>query len=441
MTHVAVVGGGITGLAAAWELVRSGADVTLFEAGDRLGGRILTATVAGRPVDLGADAVRARAPDGLELCHELDLAAAMVHPATEGAAVWVGGGLRSLPDDTVLGAPTRLGSLARSRILSPPGLTRLALDLVRPARRPRVGTDRSGRDVVAARLGAEAHDRLVEPLVGGIYAGSGDVLSVQATAPPLAAAASGRSLVRGLRSQRRAGPPQGPTFWSLRDGLGALVQRLEARLLSAGVGIERSTPVESIAALGADAVVLATPAPVAASLVAAAPQAAARLRTVDHASVALSVLVYPAAAFPAPTRGTGFLVPRTEGRLLTACSFGSAKWPHWAGPGQVVLRASAGRWRDHRALAMGDDELVEALHAELTEALGLRDSPVEAHVVRWMDAFPQYRAGHLDRVTRIEASLARDLPTVAVAGAAMRGIGVASCIAQGRRAARQVLEA
>ncbi|HEX2064160.1 MAG TPA: FAD-dependent oxidoreductase, partial [Acidimicrobiales bacterium] len=196
MTHVAVVGGGITGLAAAWELVRSGADVTLFEAGDRLGGRILTVSVAGRPVDLGADAVLTRVPDGLELCDQLELAAEVVHPATEGAAVWVGGRLRPLPDDTVLGAPTRLRPLARSGILSPLGLTRVALDLVLPARRSRAAQgDRSVRDVVAARLGAEAHDRLVEPLVGGIYAGTGDVLSVQATAPPLAAAAaSGGSL-------------------------------------------------------------------------------------------------------------------------------------------------------------------------------------------------------------------------------------------------------
>ncbi|HEX2063480.1 MAG TPA: protoporphyrinogen oxidase, partial [Acidimicrobiales bacterium] len=200
------------------------------------------------------------------------------------------------------------------------------------------------------------------------------------------------------------------------------------------------TPVESLAALGVDAVVVATPAPVAASLVAEAPRAATHLRTVDHASVALSVLVYPASAFPRPTTGTGFLVPRTEGRLLTACSFGSSKWPHWARPGQVVLRASAGRRGDDRALAMGDDELVEGLHAELAEALGLTDSPVEAHVARWVDAFPQYRVGHLERVARIEASLARDLPAVAVAGAALRGIGVASCIAQGRRAARQALE-
>jgi oxygen-dependent protoporphyrinogen oxidase len=442
MTRVAVVGGGITGLAAAWELVRGASEVTVFEASARLGGRILTGTVAGRPVDLGADAVLTRVPDGLQLCEELGLSGELVHPATEGTAVWVRGRLRSLPDDTVLGAPTRLRSLARSGILSPLGVGRVALDLVLPAGGPGGGVrDRSVRDVVGARLGAEAHDHLVEPLVGGIYASSGDVLSVQATAPPLAAAASGRSLVRALRSQRRTAPPSGPTFWSLRGGLGALVDRLETALRAAGAVIHLNSPVESLGDLGTEAVVVAAPARVAASLVAAAPEAATRLAGIEHASVVLAVLVYPAAALPRPTRGTGFLVPRTEGRLLTACSFGSSKWPHWARPGQVVLRASAGRWRDDRAMAMGDDELVGRVHAEMAEALGLTGPPAEAHVARWVDAFPQYRVGHLGRVARIEAGLARDLPTVAVAGAALRGIGVAACISQGRRAARQVLGA
>ena len=438
MTRVAVVGGGITGLAAAWELLRSGTEVRLLEASNRLGGKVATGTVADRPVDLGADAVLARVPDGLELCGELGLDTEVVHPGAEGAAVWVRGRLRPLPADLVLGVPSRLSSLARSGILTPAGLARAALDLVLPASGG--SADRSVGEVVSARFGRQVHERLVDPLVGGIHAGPADLLSARATTPQLAAAAAAhRSLLRGVRSQREVGRRGGPVFWSLGGGLGRLVQRLEEELRAGGATVEVGAQVESLADVGADAVVVATPAPVAARLVADAPEAAAGLAGIDHASVVVAVLVYPASAFPAPLSGTGFLVPRTEGRLMTACSFGSSKWPHWAGPGQVVLRVSAGRWGDERALALGDEELVGRLHAELVGALGLTAGPEEAHVARWPAALPQYRVGHLERVERIEASLARHLPTVVVAGAALRGIGVAACIAQGRRAARRVL--
>jgi oxygen-dependent protoporphyrinogen oxidase len=172
---------------------------------------------------------------------------------------------------------------------------------------------------------------------------------------------------------------------------------------------------------------------------AGSPDAATELRAVDAASVALAVLVYPDSACSRPLSGTGFLVPATEGRLLTACSFASAKWPHWAAPGDVVLRASAGRWGDERALALPDDEVAARLHEELAAALGLVGPPHTTRVTRWERAFPQYRPGHLDRVARVEAALARDLPGVTVAGAAYRGVGIAACVAQGRDAARRAL--
>ncbi|MDP9071076.1 MAG: protoporphyrinogen oxidase [Actinomycetota bacterium] len=440
MTHVAVVGGGITGLAAAWELLGSGARVTLLDAADRLGGRIVTAEVGGRPVDLGPDAFLSRVPEALELCRQLGLDSELVSPAADQAFVWVRGRLRRLPAGVVLGAPTDLVSLARSGVLSPAGLARATLDLVLPASRDG-GHDRSVGDLVRARLGRQVHERLVDPLVGGIHAGPSELLSVRATAPQLAAAAAERrSLVAGLRAQRRASPPApGPMFHSLREGLARLVVRLEEELRAGGVAVELATPVKSLAALRADATVVAAPATVAADLLAGSPQAAAELRSIDHASVGLAVLVYPADAFPRPPVGSGFLVPRREGRLLTACSFASAKWPHWAAPGQVVLRASAGRWGDQRALAMADEELVGRLHADLADALGLTDAPSHFRVTRWRDAFPQYRVGHLERVARIEAAVARDLRRVAVAGPALGGVGIPACIAQGRRAARLVL--
>lgn len=436
---VAVVGGGITGLAAAWEAVRAGATVTVFEASGRLGGMIRTGEVAGRPVDLGPDAFLARVPHALELCRELGLADELVHPAAEGASVWAGGRLRALPPGLVLGAPAGVGDLARlvrSGLLTPAGAGRAALDLVLPATRwpgdPTVG------EVVGARLGRQVFARVVDPLVGGIHAGPSEGLSARAAAPQLAGAARSRSLMRGLRAARRAdggaGPAPAPLFASLRAGLGRLVERLEEELRRLGVVLHTGVTLDVVPVPGFDATVLTTPAPVSAALVAgASPAAAEELQGVHYASVALAALVYPTAALTRPLAGTGFLVDPAEGRLLTACSFASAKWPHWAGPGDVVLRASAGRWGDARAFSMDDSALSRHLHAELEQALGLAGGPRLARVTRWPDSFPQYGPGHLERVARAEEALARDLPGVTLAGAAYRGVGIAACIAQGDR--------
>lgn len=433
--HVAVVGAGVTGLSAAWELVRSGAQVSVLEASPSLGGKVVTEAFRGRSVDLGPDSFLARVPHALELCHELGLGAELVHPAVEGAGVWLGGRLRPLPAGVVLGAPTALVPLARSGILSPSGVARAALDLVLP--RTRLGPDPTVAEIVTGRLGRQVQERLVDPLVGGVHAGPSERLSARATAPQLADAAARRSLVLSLRARRAAA---GPVFASLRGGLARLVDRLGEELRGAGARVETGVEVDEVPVPGADATVVATPAVVAARLVTArAPDAAADLAAVDHASVALVVLAYPAGAFPRPPATTGFLVPRSEGQLLTACSFGSAKWPHWAAEGEVVLRASAGRWGDERALALGDDELVARLHAELTRALGLCSEPLEFRVARWPRSFPQYRPGHLERVARVEQELDRRLPGVVLAGAAYRGVGLAACIGQGRAAAHRAL--
>ncbi|MGH9180505.1 MAG: protoporphyrinogen oxidase, partial [Acidimicrobiales bacterium] len=442
----------------AWELCRAGVEVTVLEAGPGFGGRIAATMLAGRPVDLGADAFLVRAPQtaAVDLCRELGLESELVAPAAEGAALWTGGRLRPLPSPTVLGVPAGLAGLvgvARSGLLSPAGVARAAADLVLPRRRSPVD-DRSVDDLVSDRLGRQVARRLVDPLVGGIHAGDSSRLSARAVAPQLwSAAASGRSLALSLGRQRRASVPAarlvfshtnspGPAFRSLNGGLGRLVGVLVDALRAAGAGLETGVTVRDLAEVGSGyrPVVLAIPAAVAAALVAAAsPEASAALARIEHASVVLVALAYPVGAFPRPLVGTGFLVPAGEGRLLTACSYGSVKWPGWAGPEQVVLRASAGRAGDGRAPALDDDELVERLHAELAEALGMDRSPDEATVARWPGAFPQYSVGHLDRVEAVEAALARDLPGVVLAGASYRGFGIPACIAQGRAAARRVL--
>lgn len=438
----------MTGMAAAWELVQRGAGVTLVEGSTRLGGKIMTEEMGGRPVDLGPDAFLARLPDAVQLCHELGLGDELVGAATESASLWVGNRLRPLPPATVLGAPaglTGLVSVARSGILSPAGVLRAGLDLLLPRRD--LGEDPSVGDIVTARLGRQVHQRLVDPLVGGIHAGPSSLLSAENVAPQLAGAArSGRSLLLGLPRFRAAAPPTaspgtGPAFVSLRGGLGQLVSRLEEALRHAGVDIELGRPLAEVPATGG-IMLLTTPAPVTAVLLAGvSPDAAAGLAELEHASVALTVLRYRISSFAggqAPA-GSGFLVPRGEHRLMTACSFASSKWPHWASPGEVVLRVSAGRWGDERAMALDDGELVDRLHGELAQALSLEDGPSASRVTRWPGAFPQYRPGHLARVRRIEEALRRDCPRVQLAGAAFRGVGIPACIAQGRAAARRAL--
>jgi oxygen-dependent protoporphyrinogen oxidase len=454
---VAVVGGGIAGLAAAYEFVTGGAPgpVTLLEADNRLGGKIREAALADQRVEAGPDAFLARVPEAVDLSRELGLGDELVSPEAGDAWVWSGGRLHRLPGDLVLGVPSDLVAVARSGILSPSGLVRAAGDLVRP--RTRWTGDVSVGAVVGRRFGPETVARLVDPLLGGIHAGDANRLSVEATAPQLAAVAGReRSLLLGLRRLRRTMPARGgPLFLAPRSGMGRLVERL-AEEVGKGALIRTGCPVSKLVDTGevegpryrletaedpveADAVVLAVPAGAAATLLESlSPHAASELRAIRHASVAVALLAYPAASFPQPLPGSGVLVPRREGRLMTACSCGSAKWPHWASPGVVVLRVSAGRIDDSRVASMDDDEVLSRLRGELADLLGVTGPPLDAHLIRWPDAFPQYEVGHQARVQRIETSLARDAPGIAVAGGPYLGIGIPACIAQGRAAARQL---
>lgn len=452
--RVAVIGGGIAGLAAAWELVSRQPDtaVTVFDPGP-LGGKIRTTDVEGRPVDEGPDAFLTRVPDAVALCAELGLSDELVAPAAGTSMLWWGDRLRPLPEGLVLGVPRRLDAIARSGLLSPLGIVRAGLDLVLPRRPLGPDDDLSVFDLVASRFGAEVATRLVDPLVGGIHAGRTDELSAVATVPQLVAVARrSRSLLLGLRSQAAAAPT-GPIFLTPRAGAGRLVEVLVDRLAAAGVRFVEA-PVATVGSAGGtgvaldgdarfDAAVIAAPAPVAAGLVAGAdPAAAAGLRAIEHASVVLTTMTFPADAVGAPAGVNGFLVPRAAGHLTTACSFGSAKWPHWSAPDRAILRVSAGRHRDDRALHLDDTALVDRLVAELGAALGRPlPSPSTARVSRWPDAFPQYTVGHLARVSAIEAALATTLPAVRLAGSAYRGSGIPACIGSGRRAAAALLAA
>jgi protoporphyrinogen/coproporphyrinogen III oxidase len=446
--RVAVVGGGITGLATARFLRQAGLAVTVVEAGERLGGKIRTLELDGVPVEAGPDTFLARVPWAVDLCRELGLGDDLVAPATSKAWLWICGRLPPLPDRHVLGVPTALLPLVRSGVLSPAGVARAALDLVLP--RADAGADPSVAEVISRRMGREVLDRLVEPLVGGIHAGRGDCLSLSATARPVAeAAARSRSLVLGLR--RRGPSPAGPVFLSVAGGLQRLTDRLAADL----DGVRLGTAVHGVRAAGegggytlecapgpdveAGAVVLTVPAFAAARMLAdLSPATEEHLAAIRYASVVTATLAYRPSAVPRPPEGAGMLVPRVEGRLMTACTWYSNKWPAAASGGMVVLRASAGRHGDGRVMELDDDEVVRRLHGELVEVLGLREEPASSLVSRWPRGLPQYEVGHEARVDAVEAALAADAPGLVVAGASYRGLGIAACIEQARRAAALV---
>jgi oxygen-dependent protoporphyrinogen oxidase len=458
---LAVVGGGISGLAAAWEGVRRGANVVVLEAAGRAGGTLTTSPLGDLRVDEAADAFLARMPEALALCAELGIEGELVAPATGGAYVWIDGALRRLPSDQLLGVPTDLDAVAATGILSPAGVERARADLTAPDDRP--AGDESVGDLVRRRLGDEVLDRLVAPLVGGIWAGDCDRLSLQVATPNLVAArARDASLLRGAAAVRADGlaaaaaAGERPVFLAPRGGMGRLSEALVDAL---GDRVRTGAPVTSLsrtsngsgtaggrwrldpAGVTADAVVLALPAHRAAPLVADhAPPAAAALGAIDHATVALIGLVVPREAVGRDLDGSGFLVPRSAGRLVTACSWVSSKWAHLAGDGSsVVLRASVGHAADDRAATMADGELVAGVVADLRDLMALRGEPAATRVSRWPLSFPQPRPGHLDRVAALEADLAERAPRLAATGAWARGVGVPACIRGGRAAAGQVL--
>ena len=465
--HVVVIGGGISGLAAAHALVRSErVRVTVLEADSRLGGKIRSESIAGQKIDVGAESLFARTPVAIELCRELGLADELIAATQTATAVWTRGRLRELPAGILGGLPDGVGPVLRSGILSPLGLARAGLDLLLPA--SSVDGDRSVGELVRRRLGRQALDRLVDPLLGTIYAADCEELSARATAPQLdALARSHRSLIGALRAAGPAPPQTGPLFVTLPGGLERIVARMRERLREADIrcdvpvsllrrspygryqldtpGLQAPQLHELDASPGCsppwDGVVIATPHHQAARILSdLSPKAAMELRSIGCSSTVVVTLRYAAAAVRAPRPLAGFLVPRSERRLLGACTWLSSKWPHLAATGELWLRCSVGRASTASALQLDDTELVTRLADELREAMGLHGKPLSTHVTRWERALPRYEPGHLDRVGRIEDELTA-LPGIELAGAAYRGMGVPQCIAQGRAAAERVLTA
>ncbi len=428
--------------------------LTLVEGSKRLGGKIDTRHFGGHLVDTGPDAMLVRSPVMTALLDDLGLGDRVVAPAALGAHVWSRGRLRRLPPGTLFGVPDRLLPLLRSRLLSPAGVARAALDLVLPRRR-RVARDPSIADLVVPRLGSQVFERLVEPLLGGVHAGRAGELSARSCAPDIEALArTNRSLYLGLRRLRRAARAASgaPALVTLDGGLVLLVETMAARLAeddlrleTAAIGISRIGSVYRVEladgpGILADAVVLATPAFVSARLLAdLAPDTATVLAGIPYADVATITLAYPRQAVHRSLDGTGFLVPPEEGRILVGCSWSSAKWPHLADDEFVLIRCMVGRHGDRRWLEMDDATLVRRVHGELSEAMGVTGMPAHEYVQRWPNGMPQYLVGHQDRLDSLASAL-RPVPGVFLTGSAYRGVGLASCVADAERCANDIAQ-
>jgi protoporphyrinogen/coproporphyrinogen III oxidase len=463
--RVAVIGGGISGLATAYFLRHTSEGpppaITLIEASDRVGGKVLTREIAGAAVDTGPDCIPAR-PLVRALFDELGLGPAVVAAAPMGVYVWSKGKLRRLPAGTFFGVPDRLLPLVRSRLLSPSGTVRAGLDLVRP-RQP-LPDDATIEELLRPRFGDQLLERLVEPMLSGIQAGDANTLSARSAVPDIdALVRNSRSVILALQRRRRSANRakragrghRGPGLVTLDGGLGQLIDALVDEL--AGVDIVVDSPAVALERVGAgfrvhlggggavsevdaDAVVFATPAFVTADLVEPfAPDAAVELRAVPYVDVATVTLAYAASAVGHPLDGTGFLVPSCEGRLIVGCTWLNAKWQHLRDHEVRVFRAFVGRSDDERAMAMDDVTLTRNVHEELREAIGLTGLPLECIVQRWPRAVPQYTVGHQRRVERAVAALART-PGLHLTGAAYEGVGTASCIAQAAKTASGLVE-
>jgi len=448
--RVVVVGGGIAGLTAAHELAADH-EVLVLEGSPHVGGKLRRVEVAGVAVDVGAEAMLNRRPEGVDLLHELGLP--VVHPGSTSAGLWSRGSVHRLPR-TLLGVPLDVDDLRESAILSDAGLARV---LEEPGLRVSdVADDRSVASLVAERLGVEVVERLVEPLLGGVYAGHAHLLSAAATTPQLFALARRGSLVE---SAAELPTSDVPVFAGVRGGLGtvppALVDggRFEV-LTSAPVrGLARTGSGFTLTVgsaddpqqIGAAAVVLACPpAPAARLLAGVAPAAAAELAAIESASMAIVTHAFGAGDLGdvEGTTSSGFLVPPVEGSAIKAATYSFAKWG-WvreAGDGVLLLRTSVGRHREEAALQRPGEALVADSLAELAAVAGIEAPPVASHVQRWGGALPQYAVGHLDRVARIRADVAA-VPGLAVCGAAYDGVGIPAVIGSARRAVASVTRA
>ena len=449
--HVAVIGGGLTGLSAALELTKhANVQVTLFEKGP-LGGKIGSAELGGQLLPTGPDAFLARRPEVSALAIELGLESELIEPSASRALIARNGALHSIPR-SVLGIPADLDAVANSTLLSAESkdLIRFAATHPDPPSAEALRTDISVGQLVRSALGDEVLEYLVDPLLGGINAGDSDRLSVQAGVPQIDMLRRDDQRLVAAAATRLASATTGPVFQSLRGGLSTLIEAAGRQLEASGVSIVERT-VDAIGACGStqpvvdghlfDHVIVTTPPQPTADLLAEVPHVAEQIASIDMSSVALLLLRGERASFSADDDVSGILVPRQLNKMITAVSVAHLKWPHLTEPGEALLRVSVGR-RDKTAWkALTDQELVAAVADDLEDLLGTRFQAIDGHVTRWHDALPQYDVGHQTRVDRLLRSAELDAPALTLTGAWRDGLGLPACVASGRSAAREAIAA
>lgn len=457
-TTVAIIGGGISGLAAAYALHKRQVPYLLLEGGPFLGGVIRTETRDGFLLEGGPDSMLAQKPEGVALCRELGLGERLVPTNPDLRSVYVlhRRKLHPLPEGMMLAVPTKILPFARSELFSWPGKLRMGLDLVIPGGNGR--GDESIADFLRRRFGQEAVDRLGEPLLAGIHAGDPERLSILATFPRFRNLETKHgSLVRGMwaapRPKSAPGAPPPAAFYSLRGGLremvDALVLRLERERIWTRSAVRRvdrgeggfSLAVEGGETVSARRVIVAAPGPrIAPALEGLLPAAARTLAAIPFASSATVLLGYRREEVAHPLDGYGMVIPKTEGLRTTALSFVSTKFPHRAPEGRVLLRGFLGGVRDEGVMSLSDDEMVETVRRDMAGILGLRGGPAMARVFRWPGGTPQLEVGHLERMAAVEREVA-SVPGLHLTGAGIRSTGIPDSIADGTRAGEAAAEA
>ena len=451
---VAVVGGGISGLAAAYDLAARGVDCTVIESSGRLGGVIRTERLDECLVEGGPDSFLAQKPWALELIRELGLAADVIGSNDERRRTFVvrGGRLIALPDGLQFLAPTKIMPVLTTRLLSPAAKLRLLLEwLRRPNERAR---DRSIADFVLEHYGREVNEYLAQPLLTGVYGGAPEQLSLEAVMPRfLELERRHGSISRGLLAARHKEPPKpaGSLFLTLKGGMQQLVDALAGRLQGRmRIVYEEAAAVQASPAgyrivlpgggLDCDAVILAIPAWSAAKLLRGRDAGLAdSLDRIPYCSSITGAFVYHRPPFARALNGFGFLVPRAEGRLLAACTWVNTKFDHRVPPGRAFLRAFiAGRAADRR-LDSPSGDLAAAMQSELQQIMGFQAEPAAVQLFRWPRSMAQYQVGHVALATEIEERLLHH-PGLHISGNAFGGIGVPDCIRRSRAIVRAMFE-
>ena len=457
-SHIVIIGGGISGLAAAHRLNEQNVTVTLLEASPRLGGTIQTEQRDGFLIERGPDSFISEKPQALALANQLGLESRLIQTNEQFRRSFIvrDGRLRAVPEGFQLLAPSRLWPFITSDIFSVFGKARMAADLLLP-RKNRNG-DESLASFVRRRLGVEALERMAQPMVGGIYTADPETLSLRATLPRfLEMEREHRSLILAMLRQGRSqkigtSGARYSLFLSFDQGtqvlVDALAQQIKAdiRLNTRAVGLKRDDSGWTIATgdgleIKADAICIALPAHTAASLLTNVHECLAeKLRQIKYASTATINFAYRRAAIKHPLNGFGFVVPFVEKRSLIACTFSSVKFSGRAPEGHVLLRAFAGGALQPEIFALDEEEMRVRVEADLRELLRITEDPLFVEVAKWKDSMPQYEVGHLERVNEIE-KLVSELPGLALAGNAYRGAGIPDCIRSGEAAAELLFHA